>query len=787
MAGEWLSRNSPPSSRKRDRRSYDNEWSTYEARGSGRSGATGGGCGGLDRFSSARRGISGRIDRSNITAEGERVGMPHNRYSRQGMAAVASTTAGGGASNYGGGNSNVAQSRDGVVGGSRIRVADHRGAAARVGALPARDGPPPSIYQSDSSFRGGGRVGGGGGGGGNNGAANGAGLFRNEQFLKSLANPPPITVALPPDSRSTLNDEQCRVVESILSGHSTFFTGPAGSGKSHILSALFDANEMGIGGKNGQPRKIVITATTGVAACNVGGVTIHSFAGVGAGKGSPADLAKRVMGNEYTKGRWREVDILVIDEISMMAGSFLDKLSFIASRARNDRRSFGGVQLVVCGDFFQLPPVELSKDGFAFEAKCWSEVIKCSVLLKQVFRQRGDATLLNILDEARVGELSAGSAEVLRRHSTLPAAFGRSSSTDAGDGEERVIPTLLECRNRDVDKANEREMAKLSGEVHTFKSRDRAINEAMKAQLKHCQAPPQLNLKIGAQVMLLKNIDLERGLANGSRGVVVDFRKPKGESDVPTGFKKMDLPVVKFDSVKAVGKEQEEEDASTDDDNEFIVHPEEWTNKMGDQTVSSRIQIPLRPAWSISVHKSQGMTIPNLTVNLKGVFEFGQAYVALSRATVLKLLTLRGFSASSFRAHPKVKAFYNLLDGGCPNSGQINNKENVVSQHHDDHFGDLHDPFEGDQMHCNPYINGRTNPYSQRKQASLSSARIYQQPQRHAMRMQAAGPQPQSAPKPPNSMSSISPTLTRDQINRMEENRRRALAIRMNKQNGSSH
>ena len=179
-------------------------------------------------------------------------------------------------------------------------------------------------------------------------------------------------------------------MESILSGHSTFFTGPAGSGKSHVLSTLLKANTDGFGrntnsnnnnnndnhNSNGQPKNIVVTATTGVAACNVGGITIHSFGGVGAGNGSTAEMAKRVMGNEYTKQRWREVDILVIDEISMLSASFLDKLSFIASRARNDRRPFGGVQLVLCGDFFQLPPVDLN-NGFAFEAKCWTEVIKC--------------------------------------------------------------------------------------------------------------------------------------------------------------------------------------------------------------------------------------------------------------------------------------------------------------------------------------------------------------------------------------------------------------------------
>jgi len=535
MSGEWLSRNPSLSSRKRDRRSYDNSWSTYEARGNGNDRSSSG-AGGIQRFQGggSSGGAGGRIDRNNITAQGERVGIPHNEIPRVRM--VAETAPAG---PYGGGVasgqrvSNYNNNNPYSGGSSRVRVADYRGSAARVGQLPARDGPHPSIYQADSSHR---------GGGGSNSSGSASNnynipLFSNPEFLASLKNPPPITVTLPKDLRSTLNDEQTRVVESVLSGHSTFFTGPAGSGKSHVLSTLLKANKAGIGGKNGKQRKIVVTATTGVAACNVGGVTIHSFSGVGAGNGSLAELAKRVMGNEYSKDRWREVDILVIDEISMMAGSFLDKLNFVASRARNDRRPFGGVQLVVCGDFFQLPPIDLSKQGFAFESECWPEVIKCSVLLKQVFRQRGDTTLIDILNEARIGELSRQSVEVLRRHSTLPsAAFG--GKLDENE-EEKIIPTLLECKNKEVDKANEREMNKLEGEIVTYNSRDRAVSDGHQKQLKHCAAPQVLKLKVGAQVMLLKNLDLEKGLANGSRGVVVRFQRPKSQADVHSAFKNM--------------------------------------------------------------------------------------------------------------------------------------------------------------------------------------------------------------------------------------------------------
>ena len=227
--------------------------------------------------------------------------------------------------------------------------------------------------------------------------------------------------------------------------------------------------------------------------------------------------------NKSSKLRWKDVDILVIDEISMMTGSYLDKLSFIASHVRNDGRPFGGVQVVMCGDFFQLPPVDLRKDGFAFEAKCWIEVIKCSVLLKQVFRQRGDTVMMKILNEARIGELSTESATVLRHRSTLKES---DSSRKSNGVTEKIIPNLLECRNSAVDNANYCEMAKLPGDTHTFKSWDKTMNSYGIKLLKNCQAPTQLDLKIGAQVMLLKNIDLERGLANGSRGVVVRFQRP---------------------------------------------------------------------------------------------------------------------------------------------------------------------------------------------------------------------------------------------------------------------
>ena len=318
-------------------------------------------------------------------------------------------------------------------------------------------------------------------------------------------------------------------------------------------------------------------------------------------------------------------------------------------------------RLLLCGDFFQLPPVNLNKCSFAFEAECWGDVITCSILLKQIFRQNGDQTLMKILNEARVGELSSESAQILRTHSTV-GGLGRMSS-NVGE-EEEIKPTLLESRNAQVDRANAQEMAKLPGQLRKFKSRDKSVTRTYERLLQHCQAPETLELKIGAQVILLKNLEPDKGLVNGSRGVIVDFQLAKNKSDLPREYRKIELPVVRFHAIDAPGAKSG--DGSDDDDEGVtkLIEPAEWTNKVGDATVSSRQQIPLRLAWALSVHKSQGMTIPNLAVSLRGVFEYGQAYVALSRATKLDLLTLRGFDERAFKAHPKVKEFYRLLENG---------------------------------------------------------------------------------------------------------------------------
>jgi len=423
-----------------------------------------------------------------------------------------------------------------------------------------------------------------------------------------------------------------------------------------VLDYILRLNEEG---KIVKTKRIVVTATTGLAACNVGGVTIHSFAGVGTGEDPIEKIVTRVLANQYAKQRWKDCDILIIDEISMMPAAFLDTLSVIASRVRNDRRNFGGIQLVVCGDFFQLPPINLKKNKFAFEAKCWPTVINTSICLSQNFRQNGDSVLMTVLNEARVADLSQNSLHLLHEHSKKKSFKDEECKDIDGKDMKRSKPTMIECRNQTVDLLNNKELNKLKGKIHRFQSRDRAVNRAYEKQLKHCQAPEKLELKVGATVMLLKNLDPKNGLVNGSRGIIEDFRCHPKASDLPREYRKVELPVVQFDPLPG---------RNTLDSRSRIIEPSEWKNKIGDTTISARVQIPLRLGYALTVHKSQGMTIPKLVVNLSETFEYGQGYVALSRATSFKTLILNGFSDEHcFRAHPKVKQFYRMIESSNNN------------------------------------------------------------------------------------------------------------------------
>jgi ATP-dependent DNA helicase PIF1 len=415
------------------------------------------------------------------------------------------------------------------------------------------------------------------------------------------------------DARHELTEEQESVCAAALRGESLFFTGNAGTGKTTTMKELIERlTQRGSG-------KVFVTASTGAAAVLCKGTTLHSFAGIGLGKEDARKLIMKL--SKAARKRWGQASTLVIDEISMIDGTLLDKIDAVGRAARGSSRPFGGVQVIVSGDFMQLPPVKVSR--FAFEADVWSTAFGANQFcLTRVFRQ-SDQSFVSLLNELRVGRASPATC------ATLQATAAR--GLGAVDGIE---PTKLFARNVQVDAINKQRLLELRGATTTL----RAIDEGDVRRIEQCSYPAELHLRIGAQIMLLKNIDVEKKLINGSRGKVLAIQRKDGV----------------IDSIKC-----------------SFLDAEEWNVKRDDATVeeagkvlASRSQFPLRLAWALSIHKSQGQTINLLDCDLQGCFEDGQAYTALSRAKDLEHLVVRNFSPGVVRASSKCLAFDQRLRRG---------------------------------------------------------------------------------------------------------------------------
>eukprot|EP00462_Mataza_sp_D1_P007381 CAMPEP_0175123576 /NCGR_PEP_ID=MMETSP0087-20121206/2320_1 /TAXON_ID=136419 /ORGANISM="Unknown Unknown, Strain D1" /LENGTH=354 /DNA_ID=CAMNT_0016405283 /DNA_START=291 /DNA_END=1355 /DNA_ORIENTATION=+ len=337
----------------------------------------------------------------------------------------------------------------------------------------------------------------------------------------------------------------------------------------------------------------------------------------------------------------------------MLDGQYFTKLEEIARAVRSCSLPFGGIQLVVCGDFFQLPPVSKGKSTeqqLCFETDAWNRCLgkKKTVLLSRVYRQT-DQTFLNILDEIRWGECSEDSASTLRQ-----------AGADAKTEDSDIVATMLLTRKKDVDAINSSRLDQLEGTAELYSARDSGVSPASAQMLAaSCSARQRLHLKVGAQVILLRNISVQQGLCNGSRGVVTKIK-------ANTRY-----PEVRF----ANGLVR-------------VISPETWKITIGGVVAASREQIPLELAWAMSVHKSQGMTLDKAVVDLSSVFEYGQAYVALSRVKSLRGLALQGFNRSKVRAHPRVKAFYTDLQRDDGNDDDSQDDERSSSEDDDERAGD---------------------------------------------------------------------------------------------------
>lgn len=449
--------------------------------------------------------------------------------------------------------------------------------------------------------------------------------------------------------------EQLQVIDAVRQGRNVFVTGPGGVGKSTLLPYLVHIVQ------EEQDKIVRITATTGIAAVQIGGMTFHSFVGVGLGDGTQAEVIKSAMGSKQTEQRWTKVDTLVIDEISMMDPEFFIKADHIGRALRKDPlRAFGGMQLILVGDFFQLPPVITDKESrktpyeFAFDTPSWWDLKLVNVELRTVFRQ-SDAEFVSALNRIRYGEPTPQDIQLLSTRVNAPLS---------GDAIG-IEPTVLYSRSRNVEQMNLDRLKQLPGPDYVFDHKtgwimdgDAPVNEAggaaaasasatrptravgmdLERYLKRLQADMLKNspaektviLRKHAQVMLLINLDQEKGLVNGSRGVIVGFDDASKH------------PIVRFQN-----------------DVEMPISPHSW--KRGEKGYGEvyYTQVPLKLAWAVTIHKSQGMTLDCSIMSIDStLFERGQAYVALSRIRTLGGMRLTHFDPNVIRAHPRVVEFY---------------------------------------------------------------------------------------------------------------------------------
>ncbi len=435
------------------------------------------------------------------------------------------------------------------------------------------------------------------------------------------------------------SEEQINAFTAYTQGTNVFITGPGGTGKTALIKYIQkDAVRKGF--------KIQVCALTGCAAvlleCKA--KTLHSWASIGLGTASFDQLITKIMKNRYAKDNWKNTDILVVDEVSMMSQKLFELLDAIGKTIRKNSKPFGGIQLIFSGDFYQLPPVgdkdEPETTKFCFESLLWCQTFSKEnhIQLTKIFRQ-SDPVYQKILNQIREGKLKRSSNEMLLHN------VGRQIAMD-----NEVRPTKLFPTRNKVEQVNTKEMNGLKTDEIEYKlkyhsdlemtateivKRRQFTREQIQTELLYLKANLRcdevVKLKVGAQVMCIVNIELDNGqtLCNGSQGVI-------------TRLSEQGLPVVRFGSFETVMG--------------YHVWPSENIPGIG---VS---QLPLILAWALTIHKSQGATLDIAEIDAgSGIFECGQTYVALSRVKSLEGLYLTSFDASKIKVSRKVQEFYNSI------------------------------------------------------------------------------------------------------------------------------
>ncbi len=400
---------------------------------------------------------------------------------------------------------------------------------------------------------------------------------------------------------------QDQALTILKTGANVFLTGPAGSGKTYVLNKF--VAEMRAQGKN-----VAVTASTGIAATHMDGVSIHSWAGIGIHESLSLAQAKAIAAKEKTADAIKTADILVIDEISMLDRFRLDAVQTVCMIARQSAHPFGGLQVVLCGDFFQLPPVNRTGPElhFAFKSNAWHAMDIKICYLQEQHRQE-DGEFLNLLSAIRGNSVEQEHFELLQTRHNAKIRSG-------------LKPTRLFTHNIDVDLINTKELEKLPGDEEVFPMYSEGPKKLVESLMKGCLAPEELVLKVGAAVMFVKN-NFAKGYVNGTLGVIERF---DAEGN----------PLVKTFSGK-----------------EILVEQASWGIEEPGKEKAKIYQLPLRLAWAITIHKSQGMTLDAAEIDLRKSFVEGMGYVALSRVRSLSGISLLGVNEMSMRINKEVIEF----------------------------------------------------------------------------------------------------------------------------------
>lgn len=413
---------------------------------------------------------------------------------------------------------------------------------------------------------------------------------------------------------------QAQALTILKTGANVFLTGEPGAGKTYVVNQYVSyLRTCGI--------EVAITASTGIAATHIGGMTIHSWSGIGVRQFlSPVDLDK-ISSSEYVSKRVRRAKVLIIDEISMLGPSTIDMVDQVLKEIKQNKEPFGGIQVVFIGDFFQLPPIEKKvwndedqsqlfedeiapRPRFAYDSIAWKNASPVVCYLTEQHRQQ-DEDFLAILKSIRENTFRSHHLEKINSRKTSLKKISQDT-------------LRLFSHNADVDRLNNEMLERISSPKKSFTMSAVGHEILISILKKGCMSPEVLTLKPGAQVMCTKN-NPKLGFVNGTIGELVGFQNGTH------------YPIIK-----------------TRDERNIVVEPMEWVVEENGKIKASISQFPLRLAWAITVHKSQGMSLDEAVIDLSSVFEYGQGYVALSRVKSLSGLYLLGWNERAFQVHPEI-------------------------------------------------------------------------------------------------------------------------------------